>query len=40
MKRYVQEKIEKVNGQKLQRVIIYEDKQKPSRFDYIVWSER
>jgi len=40
MKRYVQEKIEKVNGQKLQRVIIYEDKQKPSKYSYIVWEEK
>lgn len=40
MKRYVQEKIEKVNGEKLQRVVVYEPNQKPSKFKYIVWSEK
>ena len=36
MKRYVYEKIERVNGEKLIRVIVYEENQKPTKFDYIV----
>lgn len=40
MKRYVQEKKEKINGETLTRIVIFEDKQKPKKFDYIIWEDK
>ena len=40
MKRYVQEKKEKINGETLTRIVIFEDKRKPKDFKYVIFEER
>ncbi|MBM7631120.1 hypothetical protein [Geomicrobium sediminis] len=37
MKRYVQETVECIDGEDLQKVVIFEEKQKPINFEYVVF---
>ena len=40
MKRYVQEKKEKINGETLTRIVIFEDKRKPQNYKYVVFPDK